>query len=306
MQGIELSQKFFEAHGQPMLDAQFGAFQDRIAVGLVGEGSQCLGYDDELSQDHDFEPGFCLFITEEDYRKFGFPLERAYAKLPKTFLGFDRPPLSPVGGNRVGVLVIEDFYTRFLGSPTPPESYMQWLSIPTSALRAATSGEIWRDDLGVFSSVRNTLLEGYPEDVRLKKLAAHTILMAQSGQYNLPRILSRNDTGAAQLCAYEFIRHAISAVYLINNVYEPFYKWAYRGMRDLPLLSELEKPLCELPGAADKPALIEEIAAVFADAFRMQGISKETGNTLSAHAYGITNKIRDGQIRNLHIMAGID
>ena len=303
MQGIELCKKYYEAHGIPMLQSQFGDVAHRIAVGLVGEGSECLGFDDIISQDHDFEPGFCLFITQKDYEAFGFALERAYAKLPKHFLGFQRSALSPVGGNRHGVLVVEDFYSRFLGTPTAPTNFSQWFSLPSAALRTATSGEIWRDDLGVFSKIRSTLQNGYPEDVRLKKLAAHTAFMAQAGQYNLPRCLSRQEKGAAQLCWGEFVRHAISAIYLINNTYEPFYKWAFRGMRALPYLADLEKSLTA-PGAED-PSLAEAVANAFCDTFRAQKISTISGNDLIAHAYAITQHIQNGEIRNMHIMDGI-
>ncbi len=305
MQGIELARKYYETCGAPMLEEQFSSVLDRIAVGLVGEGSECLGFDDDISQDHDFEPGFCLFVTLADYEQFGFALERAYAKLPKTFEGFQRAALSPVGGNRHGVLVIEDFYMRFLGAEAAPETYGHWLQLPPSALRSATSGEIWRDDLGLFSKTRDTLLAGYPQDVRLKKLAAHTINMAQSGQYNLPRCLSRGEVGAAGLCCGEFVRHAISAVYLLNNTYEPFYKWAYRGMRDLPLLSGLEQELISLSKSDDPTAIVERVAEKLSTAFRLQGISGVTGSDLSAHAFEMTRHIKDGQIRNLHIMDGI-
>lgn len=305
MQGIELARKFYDTYGAPMLQSQFAEVLDRIAVGLVGEGSECLGFDDAISQDHDFEPGFCLFITREDYEKFGFPLERAYAKLPKTFLGFERAPLSPVGGNRHGVLIIEDFYSRFLGTQSAPQSFEHWLALPPAALRAACSGEIWQDPLGVFSQVRKALLQGYPEDVRLKKLAAHTVLMGQAGQYNLFRCLQRDDRGAAQLCCAEFIRHAISAVYLLNNAYEPFYKWAYRGMRDLPVLGNLEQKLTVLPAAENPVNAVEEISECFAQSFRLQQLSGIAGSQLTAHAYEITAKIQDANLRNMHIMDGI-
>lgn len=305
MQGIELSKKFYEEFGAPMVEGQFPDVSQRIAAGLVGEGSECLGFDDAISQDHDFEPGFCLFITKEDYEKFGFRLERAYAKLPKTFMGYPRMSLSPVGGNRHGVLVIEDFYMRFLGSEAAPETPLHWLSLPSAALACACNGQVWKDDLGVFSATRNVLLSGYPEDVRLKKLAAHTILMAQAGQYNLGRCLKREDLGGAQLCCSEFIRHAISAVYLLNNAYEPFYKWAYRGMKKLKILSGIEQDLIALPRAEDRPALIERIARRFCEAFRAQGISDAAGDELTAHAYKMVAHIQDANIRNMHIMDGI-
>ena len=305
MQGIELARKYYESYGHTMLKTQFAEVFDRIAVGLVGEGSECLGFDDALSQDHDFEPGFCLFITREDYEKFGFKLERAYAKLPRNFLGFQRLPLSPVGGNRHGVLIIEDFYSRFLGTQSAPQSNEHWLTLPSTALLAASSGEMWKDDLGVFSSVRGILKSGYPEDVRLKKLAAHIVLMGQSGQYNLPRCLRREDLGAAQLCCMEFIRHTISAVYLLNNQYEPFYKWAYRGIKVLPLLNDTEALLTALIGANDPICIVEQIAHNICDTVRNQGLSDIQDNLLTAHAYEITKEIQDPNLRNMHIMDGI-
>ena len=116
MKGLTLSLMFYREYGAPMLHEQFPDLEGRIAVGLAGSGSECFGYDDELSQDHDFEPGFCLWLTRADYEAHGFALERLYAKLPKVFEGFSRQPLSPVGGNRHGVLVIEDFYQKYLVS----------------------------------------------------------------------------------------------------------------------------------------------------------------------------------------------
>lgn len=305
MKGLELSRAFYEQFGKDMIAEQFSDVADRIAVGLVGEGSECLGFDDEISTDHDFEPGFCLFITAEDERKFGFRLQRAYSKLPKEFMGFCRQPLSPVGGNRHGVLVIEDFYEKFLGAPTAPDTAERWLFTPSQTLRSASNGEVWRDDLGIFSGIRSKLIMGYPEDVRRKKIAAHALMMAQAGQYNLPRCLSRSDVGAAQLCIAEFIKNAISTVYLLNNAYEPFYKWAYRGMRELDLLSDMADKLPLLFTADEPTKLLGNIADEICEAFHRLGLSNHTDNDLSVHAYKIVNTIKDGILRNMHILDGI-
>ncbi len=312
MKGLEYSREYYNKYGKTMLDGQFSDIKDRIAVGVVGEGSECLGFDDEISRDHDFDFGFCMWLTEKDYEGFGFKLERAYSKLPREFMGLTRDTLSPVGGKRRSVMTIGDFYTHHLGTPSVPESLDFWLYTPSYALLNASNGEVFADSLGSFSSIRERILCGYPEDIRLKKLAGHTLLMAQSGQYNYNRLLARGERGGAQLAIFEFVRHAISAVYLLNNSYEPFYKWAYRGLLHLDVLSdigELLTSLCELDNskkiAAVKSELIEDIASMFAGVYREKGLSSEKSNELERHAYMICDKIRDPFLRNMNILEGI-
>ncbi len=312
MRGIDISRAFYLEYGKPMFEELFPDAYDRIAVGLAGEGSECLGFDDDISKDHDFDAGFCLWITAEDEQKFGFRLERAYAKLPKEFMGLRRGLLSPVGGNRHGVITIDAFYTRFLGAPTAPDTTERWLYTPSAALLSASNGEVFCDKLGQFSAVREKILSGYPEDIRRKKLAAHTVFMAQSGQYNYSRCLLRGENGAAQLAVFEFVRHAISVIYLLNNKYEPFYKWAYRGLSSLPVLGHLADALIGLTeldnsqkNAAVKKEVIEDISALLVNEFKSQGLSDSQSEELEVHAYSILKGIADGNLRNMHIMQGI-
>ena len=114
MKGLELSRAYFESHGLPMLKEQFSEVMPFLSAGLVGSGSEVLGYDDEISEDHDFEPGFCLLLPGEDIidRRTAFLLERAYAKLPKGFMGYQRSMIGPVGGARHGVLRMDSFRRR--------------------------------------------------------------------------------------------------------------------------------------------------------------------------------------------------
>ena len=100
MKGLELSRAYFERFGRPMLEEQFPELLPFLAAGLCGSGSECFGWDDEVSRDHDFEPGFCLFLPEEELvsRRQEFLLERAYAKLPAAFGGVERARMRPVGG----------------------------------------------------------------------------------------------------------------------------------------------------------------------------------------------------------------
>ncbi len=312
MKGLDIAREFYLQYGLPMLEEHFPDILGRVSIGLVGEGSECLGFDDEISRDHDFEPGFCIWIDKCDEEKYGFPLERAYAKLPREFMGLKRRHLSPVGGNRHGVISSDAFYIRHLGAPTAPDSFERWLYTPPASLCTASNGELFYNGGSHFSEVRDALLRGYPLDIRKKKLAAHAVFMAQSGQYNYPRCLKRGETGAGQLAIFEFVRNAISAIFLLNNKYEPFYKWAYRAMRDLPVLGHIGDSLAaltELDNASEnarvKLEVIEDIAALFIKEFEKQGFSDKSSKELEVHAYSIQNSISDTNLRNMHIMSGV-
>ena len=313
MTGLELSRAFFEACGRPMLEEQFPDLLPRLAAGLLGSGSECFGYDDEVSRDHDFEPGFCLFLPGEDVvdRRSAFLLERAYAKLPKEFMGLRRAMLQPVGGARHGVLRTAEFFAGKIGSPDAALTTAQWLSLPEQALAECTNGELYFDNYGQVTAIRQTLAY-FPEDVRRKKLAGHLLLMAQSGQYNYRRCLSHGETAAAQLAAGEFVRSAMSAVFLLNKTYQPYYKWSFRAMRALPklaLTAELLEYLLTTDNdgdtAREKYDVMEGIAADVIDELMDQGPTRAICGDLEKHAYSVNDSIADPALRNLHVLTAI-
>ena len=313
MKGLELSRAYFESHGLPMLKEQFSEVMPFLSAGLVGSGSEVLGYDDEISEDHDFEPGFCLLLPGEDIidRRTAFLLERAYAKLPKEFMGYQRSMIGPVGGARHGVLRMDEFFQEKIGSPDGILSVGQWMSLPEQTLAEVTGGEVFFDGFGEMTKIRERL-KYYPEDIRLKKLAGELLIMAQSGQYNYLRCLKHGEKGAAQLAAIEFAKSTMHTVFLLNRVYEPYYKWSFRAMRELPVLS-LEAELLEYLITTDneeemaeaKYDVIEGIAADVIDVLIEQGLTKAICGDLEKHAYSVNDQIQDPEIRNLHILAGI-
>ena len=294
-----------------MLEREFGDVVSRIAVGRAGHGSECFGYDDEVSRDHDHFTGFRLWIMEEDERAFGFRLERAYLKLRKEF-----PPegecgdsgSSQLGDAEDGVIAIGDFFRRHLGFPGAPENWRQWLYTPSHAFAEATNGAVFRDDLGVFSGIRDTILNGMPEYVRRKKIAARAVFMAQSGQYNYLRCLRHGEPGAAALALDEFVRNAADMVFLLNRRFAPYYKWVFRAMRDLPKLGHLSNGLADLltcPESGEaKAARIEKLCSEIVSELRTQGLSDCDDVYLEPHAFSVQSGIRDHEIRELHIMEG--
>lgn len=313
MKGLDISRAFYREYGEPMLREKFPELVPLLAAGLFGSGSECYGYDDEISRDHDFEPGFCLFLPGEDVvdRRDAFVLERAYASLPREFMGLKRALVSPVGGARHGVLRTADFMTEKVGSADGELDLGAWLSIPEYALAEAVGGEIFADPFGEVTAIRARLMKR-PQDVRLKKLAGQLLLMAQSGQYNYLRCLAHGETAAAQLAVVEFVKSAMAAVFLLNDVYQPYYKWSFRAMRALPRLSitaELLEYLLttdnEEKTRSEKYEVMEGIAADVIGELQEQGLTRAVGGELEKHAYSVNDKIADAKIRNMHVLAAV-
>lgn len=305
MQGLELARRYYQECAAPLIEARFGSRAKRIAVGLVGPGSECLGFDDMLSVDHDFGPGFCLWLTDDDDAAFGAQLRELYRALPQEFAGYRRNT-TPEGADRVGVMRIRQFYTAYTGGGDVPADEPAWLRIPEHFLATATSGAVFRDDLGEFSRIRAGLLPCYPEDVRMKKLAARLFTMAQAGQYNYPRMEKRGDLAACCLALGEFLNAALSALHLLNSRYTPYYKWAYRSACGLPQLADVARALGRLLEAdpLQRTGEIERICARVADTLRARGLSSAQDNFLVVHAKEVQQRIHSNWLRSLDIMVG--
>lgn len=307
MKGLEEARKFYEEAGAEMISRNFGEFENRIAVGLVGHGSECFGFDDQTSRDHDFETGFCLWLTKEDEEKIGFRLMRVYDKLVKSVNG-ERADRVVENGFQ-GVFVTGDFYRRYTGCDGAPKTWQDWLYTNSAYFAEATNGGVFRDDLGEFTKIRNEILHGMPEDVRIKKIGSCALKAAQSGQYNYARCIKHGEDGAAMLALCEFVTNAIELAFLLNRKHCPYYKWALRSMDGLDKFAELKQPLEYLltadndkTGQSVKKAIVEDISLALANEINAQFDLGVEGGFLEPYAYAIQKRIKNSDIRNLHIV----
>jgi len=296
MTGLDRSRIFWQSCGLPAFRAHLPELLPRMAVGLAGEGSECFGFDDALSRDHDWGDAFCIWLTQEDFDTFGSRVQSLYDTLPSARSGTL---------DRVGCLSIPNWYHRYTGSPTGPQTLTQWRCVPESFLATAVNGAVFHDPLGEFSAIREKLSAGYPEDVRIKKLTARTAVMAQAGQYNYPRCLRRGEKVAARLALSEFTRAACSLTYLLNRRYTPFYKWMHRGLRELPILPEMHTMLDRLWDASSGEGsleLVEDICRIALEALIRQGLTGGGSAFLLDHCPEMMSHIRDPYLRSTHIM----
>ncbi len=239
IKGLNLSKSFYLEYGKPMIESKFPEYVNKIAVGLVGEGSECFGFDDLYSSDHDFGVGFCLWVSKETYNHIGTALQNEYDNLPKIYKGFINNSSKNIN-SRKGVIVIDDFYNRILGEI--PKTFEQWLYIDEWKLATATNGEIFFDNEGIFTKIRNSILY-YPKEIYIIRLSQELVKMAQSGQYNYSRMMGRCDYFTAKIALNKFIEHTINVIYLLNKKYAPYYKWQREGIKKLTILTDIVEKL---------------------------------------------------------------
>lgn len=305
MKGMELCKNYFYEICYPMLIKDFRTYLPRMAAGLIGEGSECYGYDDELSRDHDFGPGFQIFIPQEDMDIYGKKLKEALLQLPVTYKNYAPRNTTALGDGRIGLFTIEDFYKKYIAVPGVPGSLAIWRQIPEHALSTVTNGQVFFDNLGQFSKIRDELQKGYPRDIKLKKMAARLLRISQSGQYNFPRCIKRGEYVASQLALDQFISAAMSLSYLLNDSYCPYYKWAHRGLNDLPILgkdmaSKLSRLVILSPEKDSQEMiwLVEEICLEILKELMKENLTESREPFLLVHGTNLVKHIKDISLRD--------
>jgi len=114
------------------------------------------------------------------------------------------------------------------------------------------------------------------------------------------------------MAVFEFVKSAMQVIFLLNKAYQPYYKWGFRALRALPKLS-LDAEIMEFlitssndgEMAEEKYYSIEGIAADVIDELAEQELTGAICGDLEKHAYSVNDRISDGDIRNMHILAAI-
>ena len=256
-----------------------------MCLALVGTGSECLGFDDAISEDHDFTKRCQLFLPADIY-------ETNKEHLQSYFKNY--------AYGTVQIECISEFYQRYTLYPEGPQCEKEFRRVPQDLLCTATNGEVFLDNFGSFTHIRQRLLAYYPEDIRLRKIAYELNQLAQSGQYNLPRMLQRGDTIAASLALHQFVHHYMLLVHLFNKSYAPFYKWLYRHSCTLPILGNTVKHgIVELLDApiTDTKSHIDRLCSAIIQELQRNGLSTSPIDFLTYQAKEVIQRIQDPLLR---------
>ncbi len=307
MNGIDLSKKYFYDIAYPIFKKNCPEILDISSIGLVGEGSECFGLDDDISKDHDFGPGFCIWLRDDDVKIYKNKIESLLEKMPKEFLGYKRID-SKIVDKRVGLFSVEDFYEKYTSARKFPINDIDFLKIPESFLATVTNGEIFLDNCKLFSAYRKYLLDFYPEDVVRKKLAAYLFQMAQAGQYNLKRSLDRSDISAAFFAKAEFMEALFGVLFLFAKVYIPYYKLRYKRLVQINYYpNDLFEDIKKFTLSNDKKDLLylsEKLSIYVKDILKYRSITRSNDDFLLNHAIEVQNSIKNPQIKAINLVKG--
>ncbi len=244
--GIELSRRLYAEVVRPVLDEACPGLP--YSAGLIGHGSEVLGFDTERSTDHDWGPRLLIFLADEQAGRADELREVVGGRLPETFLGF--PTVFPEGSHRVVVTGVGDWLRWRLGfDPRQRLELGDWLAAPTQVLGEVTGGAIFHDGLGDLDRVRERLA-WYPDDVWRYVLACQWQRIGQEEAFPGRAAQVGDDLGSAIIAA-RLARDVVRLCLLMERRYPPYSKWLGSAFARLPIAATVGPPLTDALVARD-------------------------------------------------------
>jgi hypothetical protein len=277
--GIEISEKFYRELIRPVLVDRFPDLFELAAIGVLGNGSETVGLDDDISRDHCWAPRVNIFLPDELCEREGENLlYELRESLPDSFEAFQicYPKHSRAG---VSVESFGYFFRCFAKMDAPPQTDLDWFRTTESDLFHLTDGKLFHDASGEFTRRREAFTY-YPDDVWKKKIADWCLYFTGSASpYNVHRASRRGDFVTAQLFLGGALKRAMELCFLLNRTYAPYSKWLPRLLPKLPRLGqEVHAHLsraAESNGWKDRVMSLVEVAHLYAIEIHQMGLSGE-------------------------------
>lgn len=246
MSGLDLSRRFYRQVVRPLLG------ELPHAAALLGHGSEVLGYDDDVSTDHDFGPRLQLFLPEhvDTLTVAGLlgGLPEQFEAMPVAFSRTGRHDGRAV--HQVEVTSAEAFFSaQMLVDPVQGLSLADWLLTPTQVLATLTGGAVFHDPAGELAQ-RRAVLRWYPDDIWRYALAAAWLRVGQEEAF-IGRAGARGDDLGSRMVAARLVRELVRLAFLIERRWAPYSKWLGRVFADLRLAEPLTPHLDSAVAAVD-------------------------------------------------------
>lgn len=331
--GLELSRMFFEEAVQPILKSDFP--QLKYSAGLIGWGSEVLGYDTSESSDHNWGPRLLLFLGESDHKKYQESISKVLSnKLPQVFRGFPtnfskareksvRNMIYKKSGkvdHMVQIFTLRSFCEmRFGFDITKNLTRTDWLIMSQIRLLEVISGAVFHDDMGL-SKLRNKL-KYFPQDVWLYLLASQWSKISEEEAF-VGRTGDVGDELGSQIVAARLVRELMRLCFLMEKKYITYTKWFGTAFQDLKSAKRLLPIFRKISLSKNWKEREKYLSAAYSIVAKMHNDLKITKPMVTkttkyfgrpylvihadAFASNIREKIADKRLRRLELIGSID
>jgi hypothetical protein len=260
--GLRLSEQFYRRCVVPILRRRFPRL--RYSAGLIGPGSEVLGFDDAESTDHHWGLRLILFMADDQGAEPRRAVSSTLAKeLPVSFIGHSTnftPPNSLDHGVRmpapiecgpvnhmIELTTPRRFFRRQLGvDPFEPVTDRRWMTLSQQSLLEVTGGRIFHDGLKQLERLRRRFAY-YPREVWIELLARQWERISEHEAF-VGRTGFRGDELGSRLIAAGQVRLLMELCFLLERRYAPYAKWfgtAFMKLRRARRLSPIFRRVLE-------------------------------------------------------------
>jgi len=296
VKGLELCESFFNEIAKPTLSTNFPSL--RYSAGVIGYGSDVIGFDDEMSTDHMWGLRFHLFLPEEDFNLWKDQIAVAFsAGFPYEYQGFSTnfsPPDQNDNGVRHQELIhqgqvdplvechtLHSYFEGYLGyTPFEDISVSQWLTFTEHRLLGVTSGRVFHDDLGLIE-VRKKL-SYFPQDIWLWLMAAQWTMIGEEEAF-VGRCGYVGDELGSRVVAARQVQRVMRLCFLMEKRYTPYSKWlgsAFRQLEIAPLLLPLLEQVLRANHWQERENYLGRAYTMAADKHNSLGLTEEVSSDL--------------------------
>jgi len=296
---IDVSRQFFHEILLPILRRDFPIETSRTAFGVFGYGSEVMGLDDDYSSDHHWGVRINAVMPDAMFQERGAAIMHTVVpQMPDSYHGFAvRSGFS--GGTGLSITGLESYLRTTIGIDHAPQSAADWLGAPEEDIIHIINGELWLDEAGHFSHIREVLQGYYPEPVRLRRIAHWCRYFSGMGAYALKRAILRHNEYYATITFSRSVRWAVQLAFMLERQYYPYDKWTLAMFQHLPRLVAPLSPLVDEAVCLTTPwerklELLNRMADVLDEYMVKDGIiqphpqfveSPTSGYRLLEHAY---------------------
>ncbi len=262
---------------------------------LLGQGSDVLGLDTEMSMDHDWGPRLQILLLDggaaDSVRALLLKnLPSTYQQFP-VFCGLNSDGTTHMDEaeshrHNIHVSTLSVFFHNLLGidfekGPTTAD----WLAVTQQSLLEATAPNIYHDEIGLIDF--QSKLRYFPHDIWLYILASLWQRIGQE-EHLVGRAGLVGDELGAKILASRLVRDLMRICFMLERQYIPYPKWFGTLFKRLSCSSQVA-PLCEAvlnsSGWSQRDAALAQLFETVAKLQNEQKLCKKLSGE-AAHFHG--------------------